>query len=95
MKNKSLSAFNIFYSEGGQTQGNAARLAAEDHKAHSPNDFTFIDALRGAGRRADVAPELLAALKDCEEVLTSRGINGAAQQIMAARAAIAKAEAQA
>jgi len=37
------------------------------------------------------APELLAALKSCEELLTSCGINGASQPIMSARAAIAKA----
>jgi hypothetical protein len=58
------SAFDAFYAEGGATPGNAARLAAEDHKAEGLKNWAFIDALREAGKLSDAAPELLALARD-------------------------------
>lgn len=96
------SAFDAFYAENGQTPGNAARLAAEDHTANSMKNWAFIEALREAGRLADAAPCTLAALKETafalESVLMLSGskLSPAAVQELAkyldqARAALAKA----
>ncbi len=56
---KTVSAFDAFYADGGATPGNAARLAAEDHKSQGLKNWAFIDGLREAGRLSDAAPDLL------------------------------------